>query len=273
MFCRQSHPGVLRRRVIKERTESLIVNLEQVFVEGRKLRETADTLRGIASDLDNFHHRTTLCNYFGSIAGFTGGLVGLGGLLLAPVTAGASLGAVAVGFGCSAAGGAVSAGASVADAINSKIDKDKVEGLLKGCQTTLEKIKKHVQVANQLAEEIKRLSVAVDIGVAGCVGDLGFGVGQAGLHFTKLVKTLEVLDSGRLFVKIAGLTTVVFSAVFIVLDLLSLINSSKELDKGAPSELASAIRKAESELRAVITELQLSVIEQNVHGLRASLAD
>ncbi|KAJ1183535.1 hypothetical protein NDU88_000353 [Pleurodeles waltl] len=269
----QNNIDAQKKRVVTERTQRLIANLEDVLLEGAKLRVTADTLRGIASDLDTFHRNATEWNSFGSSLGVVGGLVGLGGLLLAPVTAGVSLEVAAVGLAASAAGGTVSAGTSLADAINSKIDKDKVEGLLKGCQESVEKIKKHVQVANQMAEEIKRLSVAVDIGVAGCVGDLGFGVGQAGLHFTKLMKTLKVLDSGRLLVKIAGLTTVVFSAVFIVLDLLSLINSSKELDKGAPSELASAIRKAESELRAVVNELQLAAIEQSVHGLRASLAE
>ncbi|XP_069083380.1 apolipoprotein L3-like [Pleurodeles waltl] len=274
MFRGQNDMVALKRRkVIKEHTESLIANLEQVFVEGKKLRETADMLRRIADDLDDFHRKSTEWNFFGSIAGVTGGLLGLGGLLLAPVTAGVSLVAVGAGFGASAVGGTVAAGAILADAINSKIDQDKVEGHLKGCQESLEKIKQDVQVVNHLAEEIRDLAVAVDMDVAGCVGNLGVGCGQAGLHFTKLVKTLQVLDSGRLLVKVAGLTTVVFSAAFVVFDLLILIKSSKELRRGAPSELASAIRKAESELRAGVTELQLAVIEQNVHGLRASLAE
>ncbi|KAJ1183545.1 hypothetical protein NDU88_000363 [Pleurodeles waltl] len=271
-ICHYSQTTI-NARVVTERTQRLIANLEDVVLEGAKLRVTADTLRGIASDLDNFHRNATGWNFLGSYLGVSGGLLGLGGLLLAPVTAGVSLEVAAVGLAASAAGGTLSVGTSLADAINSKIDKDKVEGLLKGCRESLEKIKQRVQVASQLAEEIRHLAFEVDIDVDGYIGSLGVGVGQTGLHFTKLVKTLEVLDSGRLLVKIAGLTTVVFSAVFIVLDLLSLINSREELRRGAPSELATAIRKAESELRAVITELQLAVIEQSLHGLRASLTD
>ncbi|XP_078539618.1 apolipoprotein L3-like [Lissotriton helveticus] len=257
-----------RRAELRGHTESLFTNLKQVLQEEEKLRETAETLQRIAADLDIFHRNATKVNFLGSLWGVSGGALALGGLVLAPFTGGASLVVAGAGLGVSTLGGVTSAGASVVNAINSKMDKDKVEALMKECQTRLEKIKQNIEVASHLAEEIRELEVSANPDF----GNMFIGVGQAGLHLSKLVKTLQVLESGRLLARVAGSATVVFSAFFVVFDLLSLIHSGKELSRGAPSELAGAIRKAEGGLRATITELQVPEIERMVRELRASLS-
>lgn len=254
----------LLRPEIRERTESLIKNLEHVLREQAKLGDAADTLRRIADDLDIFHRNATNVNFVGSFAGVSGGLLALGGLLFAPA-GGASLVVAVAGFAFSAAGGVTSAGASVVDAINSKIDKDKVEGLLKGCEAGLEKINERMKTASRLAEEIRDLAAAVNPDF----GNMCVGVSQTGLHLSKLVKTIQVLNSGHLLAKIVGRTAVVLTAVFGVFDLVSMIRSAKELGRGAPSELARAIRRAEGELRAAVRELQVTDIERTVRELKS----
>jgi len=117
----------------------------QLFVRlfnrrGGTLQQRVLELLSLADDADNFHKRTLKASMGGGVASVAGSITTITGLILAPVTLGASLIVTAVGIAVATAGGVVSASANITDTVHSKTDRKKVEKMIQDYQADMKDI-------------------------------------------------------------------------------------------------------------------------------------
>ncbi|XP_072539019.1 apolipoprotein L6-like [Salminus brasiliensis] len=111
------------------------------------LSERKETLCGliaglmeVSDNLNKVHKGVKIAGITGGAAGAAGVAAAVGGILLAPLTLGASLAVTAVGVGVAAAGGVTGASAAITNKVNTSIDRRKVEKILQDYTAEIEDI-------------------------------------------------------------------------------------------------------------------------------------
>lgn len=108
---------------------------------GASLQHHILELLALADTADNFHKKTVSAAVGGGIASVAGGIATITGLILAPFTFGTSTIVTAVGISVATAGSITSATANITDAVQSKMDRKKVEKMIQGYQTEISDIR------------------------------------------------------------------------------------------------------------------------------------
>ncbi|XP_073332142.1 apolipoprotein L6-like [Pagrus major] len=118
-------------KIIKAKAEHLY-NATQVYihllsVHGDDLKEQSAEMLSIADNLDKVSKGTKIAGITGGATSVAGSVAAVAGVILSPITLGASLALTVVGVGVAAAGGVTGASAAIANKVNVTQDKKKIE--------------------------------------------------------------------------------------------------------------------------------------------------
>lgn len=108
---------------------------------GASLQHCILELLALADTADSFHKKTVSAAVGGGVASVAGGIATITGLILAPFTFGTSTIVTAVGISVATAGSITSATANITDAVQSKMDRKKVEKMIQGYQNEINDIR------------------------------------------------------------------------------------------------------------------------------------
>uniref|UniRef100_A0A8C2AIC3 Si:rp71-1g18.13 n=1 Tax=Cyprinus carpio TaxID=7962 RepID=A0A8C2AIC3_CYPCA len=225
-------------------------------------------LLALADTADNFHKKTVSAAVGGGVASVAGGIATITGLILAPFTFGTSTIVTAVGISVATAGSITSATANITDAVQSKMDRKKVEKMIQGYQNEISDIRDCLEFMqegmNTLQEwDFKGYSESVvNTSLSRNIKHVMKEGGRAGkalmINTDRLINTVKVLGVAGGAAKAAravSITTGVMSTLFLALDVFFLAKNSNELHKGAKTKFASKIREVCEELQHGLLEL------------------
>ncbi|XP_069485040.1 apolipoprotein L3-like [Ambystoma mexicanum] len=218
-------------------------------------------LRRIADGVDRFHHGATIASITGGVVSAAGGITTVVGLILAPFTFGASLIVTGVGLGVAAAGGVTSASATISDTVNERVERGKVENLIRQYETNMNEV--HVCLKS-LHCQLERLSSHPDfsrIGTKEFEAVALTALPRAGRGIANVVEIVRLAQLGKAAgglargIRIAGLATGILTGLFLIMDAIFIAKDAKDLHEGAKTEAAAKIREAADELEKGLHEL------------------
>ncbi|XP_043114332.1 uncharacterized protein si:rp71-1g18.13 isoform X12 [Puntigrus tetrazona] len=225
-------------------------------------------LLALADTADSFHKKTVSAAVGGGVASVAGGIATITGLILAPFTFGTSTIVTAVGISVATAGSITSATANITDAVQSKMDRKKVEKMIQGYQNEISDIKDCLEFMqegmNTLQEwNFKEYSESVvNTSLSRNLKHVMKEGGRAGkalmINTDRLISTVKVLGvagGAAKAAKAVSITTGVMSTLFLALDVFFLAKDSNELRKGAKTKFASKLREVCKELQHGLLEL------------------
>ncbi|XP_017337988.1 apolipoprotein L1 isoform X1 [Ictalurus punctatus] len=208
---------------------------------GANLQGHIIELQEVADGIDKVHKGVKIAGITGGAAGALGVAAAVGGVILAPVTMGASLAVTVVGVGVAAAGGVTGASAAITNKVHTNMDRKKVETILKEHSIQIEEIERCVKFIGTHIVSLKKYDLSTLKGVdwnslkmARMAHNFGDSVGAIG----------EVSKSSGM---IEGLT--------LGLDMYFSKEDSKELKKGSETKFAKQIRKVAKQMQASLDEL------------------
>lgn len=235
---------------------------------GASLQRRIVELLALADTADSFHKKTVSAAVGGGVACVAGGIATITGLILAPFTFGTSTIVTAVGISVATAGSITSATANITDAVQSKMDRKKVEMMIQGYQNEINDIRDCLEFMqegmNTLQEwDFKEYSESVvNTRLSRNIKHVMKEGGRAGkalmINTDRLISTVKVLGVAGGAAKAAkaiSITTGVMSTLFLALDVFFLAKDSNELRKGAKTKFASKIREVCKELQDGLLEL------------------
>ncbi|XDV27743.1 hypothetical protein PO909_031229 [Leuciscus waleckii] len=235
---------------------------------GASLQRRIVELLALADTADSFHKKTVSAAVGGGVACVAGGIATITGLILAPFTFGTSTIVTAVGISVATAGSITSATANITDAVQSKMDRKKVEKMIQGYQDEINDIRDCLEFMqegmNTLQEwDFKEYSESVvNTRLSRNIKHVMKEGGRAGkalmINTERLISTVKVLGvagGAAKAVRAISITTGVMSTLFLALDVFFLAKDSNELRKGAKTKFASKIREVCKELQHGLLEL------------------
>ncbi|KAL1280687.1 hypothetical protein QQF64_015287 [Cirrhinus molitorella] len=235
---------------------------------GASLQRHILELLALADTADSFHKKTVSAAVGGGVASVAGGIATITGLILAPFTFGTSTIVTAVGISVATAGSITSATANITDAVQSKMDRKKVEKMIQGYQDEISDIRDCLEFMqegmNTLQEwDFKGYSESVvNTSLSRNIKHVMKEGGRAGkalmINTERLISTVKVLGVAGGAAKAAkaiSITTGVMSTLFLALDVFFLAKESNELRKGAKTKFASKLREVCKELQHGLLEL------------------
>lgn len=108
---------------------------------GANLQHCILELLAVADASDQFHKKTVSAAIGGGVASVVGSVATITGLILAPITFGASIIVTAVGISVATAGSITSATANITDTVHANMDRKKVEKMIQGYQEDIKDIR------------------------------------------------------------------------------------------------------------------------------------
>ncbi|XP_051774158.1 uncharacterized protein apold1a isoform X2 [Ctenopharyngodon idella] len=235
---------------------------------GASLQRRIVELLALADTADSFHKKAVSAAVGGGVASVAGSIATITGLILAPFTFGTSVIVTAVGISVATAGSITSATANITDAVQSKMDRKKVEKMIQGYQNEINDIRDCLEFMqegmNTLQEwDFKEYSESVvNTSLSRNIKHVMKEGGRAGkalmINTDRLISTVKVLGVAGGAAKAAkaiSITTGVMSTLFLALDVFFLAKDSNELRKGAKTKFASKIREVCKELQHGLLEL------------------
>jgi len=123
--------------------------------------ETITTLRNILEKLQQMNRDVRISRIAGASTSIFGGVVAVVGFGLIPVTFGASLALTIVGTAIGVAGGATSAGATIADMVKTRNGTKEAERVIKADQEQTEEINDILRLMARMIERIESEHSAV----------------------------------------------------------------------------------------------------------------
>ncbi|XP_056598601.1 apolipoprotein L3-like, partial [Triplophysa dalaica] len=234
-------------------------------------------LLALADPADSFHKKTVSAAVGGGVACVAGGIATITGLILAPFTFGTSTIVTAVGISVATAGSITSATANITDAVQSKMDRKKVEKMIQDYQNEIDDITDCLEFMQNLTlclwEGINTLqewnlkeyfeSLAnsrLQRNIKHVVKEGGRTGKALMINTEKLISTVKVLavaGGAAQAAKAISVTTGVVSALFLALDVFFLAKDSNELRKGAKTKFASKIREVCCELQKTMDGIEV----------------
>ncbi|KAL6455590.1 hypothetical protein MHYP_G00354410 [Metynnis hypsauchen] len=122
---------------------------------GNALYNLITELIDVAKNLDKVYKGAKIAGITGGTAGAAGVAAAVGGVLLAPLTMGASLAVAAVGVGVAAAGGITGASAAITNKVHNNMDRKRVEKIFIDYTTQMEDIESCVQFISTGMEHLR----------------------------------------------------------------------------------------------------------------------
>ncbi|XP_048037637.1 apolipoprotein L3-like isoform X3 [Megalobrama amblycephala] len=202
-------------------------------------------LNDITNDLEIMHKGTTVGSLVGSTIGAAGGVTALVGLGLSFITFGASLAVSAVGAVVGVVGGVTGAASNISNMILQKKLRGNIEKIINDFQSTIDPMIEHLSTISNTIDELQQegqkysvLNKAIMTSVRSV---------KTVSSITKLLTILQTANIGKTAakaaktLKVVGRVSGVISALFLALDVYSIVCDSIEI---------SEINKKENERKA-----------------------
>ncbi|XP_066214352.1 apolipoprotein L3-like [Saccopteryx leptura] len=228
----------------------------------QKLEENIGKLHALADKVDKVHKDCTISKVVANSTGAVSGILTILGVSLAPVTAGASLVLVATGIGLGTAAAVTSVSTSIVDYSNNKSAKAKASQLVSSDidnrEVVMEVLRHSTPQIVSLAKKCFQslLDIVSNVRAFKLVNSSSVLAAEAKLFATPGIvsaqrsKQLQKTFGGTALAmtkgaKISGLTT---AAVFLLIDVISLVKESIHLHEGSKAQVAAELRQQAQEL-------------------------
>ena len=214
---------------------------------------TIQEIKDTAKKLQEHHRNVNISRISGSTASIAGSVMAIVGFGLAPVTLGASIGLSAVGIGIAVAGGATTAGASIADIFIQKSNLKEVQNRLdrdfeqvKAIQGIAEKIEK---IITKIHKKCPNVSTTTFIAVIAEVFTQGlFRTGRVGIKIVELI-ALGSLEIGAAAFRVGGAAAkgiagaaLALNIVLIPIDIIEIVRSGISLGEGSQTKAIEKLK-------------------------------
>ncbi|XP_013204239.1 apolipoprotein L3-like [Microtus ochrogaster] len=234
-----------------------------------ELKKHIGKLHALADKIDKVHRDCTITHVVASSTGAVSGVLTILGLALAPMTAGVSLGLSATGLGLGAAAAVTSVSTTIVEKVSTKSAEAEVSQVLTTSKNTVKGIEEVVEKSTHRipfssVSSIKNLEViknsidAVQLAKSKC----SLAINTKHLMTTGKVSSQSIPQVEKIFgstalamtkgARIIGAAT---AGLFLVLDVVNLIEESKHLQKGAKAESAAKLQQKAQELEQKLQEL------------------
>ncbi|XP_014636055.1 PREDICTED: apolipoprotein L3-like, partial [Ceratotherium simum simum] len=223
----------------------------------------------LADKVDKVHRDCTISNVVAASTGTVSGILTILGLALAPVTAGVSLALSATGIGLGAAAAVTSVSTSIVERSSNlsakaeasrlaliDIDKGEVveETLCHSAPHIFALSKNFIQVVANVKKNVHAIKLATAKPHLAAHAKRLMTVGRISVHRGEQVQkafggTALAMTKGA---RVMGAAT---AGVFLLMDVISLVEESLHLHEGAKAESAEGLRQQAQELERVLEEL------------------
>nr|XP_048310641.1 apolipoprotein L3-like isoform X3 [Myodes glareolus] len=234
-----------------------------------ELEERITKLHALADKIDKVHRDCTITQVVASSTSAVSGVLTILGLTLAPVTAGVSLGLSATGLGLGAAAAVTSVSTTIVEKVSTKSKEDKARQVLTTSKNTVKGIKEVVEkntlrISSPFVNSTQNLEVIKNSINAGQLAKSKHSLATNTKHLmtTGRVSSQSITQVEKAFgstalaitkgARIVGAAT---AGLFLVLDVVNLVNDSKHLQEGAKAESAAKLRQQAQDLEQKLQEL------------------
>ncbi|XP_036378486.1 apolipoprotein L3-like [Megalops cyprinoides] len=193
-------------------------------------------LDSIADNLDKVYRGAKIAGITGGATGAVGGVAAVAGVILAPVTMGASLLVTAAGVGAVAAGGLTGASAVITNKVCSSMDRKKVENIVKDYMDKIREIDKCLKFISVGREQLKRHDLSRLQGV--------------NPEAKKVAKVAEMAFSSSDVMQAASMSGGILHGFALGMEFFFVEGDANKLKKGTETKFAKKIRKLTQELKA-----------------------
>uniref|UniRef100_A0A3Q3L5W5 Uncharacterized protein n=1 Tax=Mastacembelus armatus TaxID=205130 RepID=A0A3Q3L5W5_9TELE len=257
-------PFIIRR--LSEKSKTTVKDLQ---IKLTKLRELAD-------NLERVHQGATICSLTGGVMGAVGGVTSIVGLVLAPLTMGASLIVAGVGVGVSAAGGITAGASNITNMVNQSSDRKAVRSIIKEFEekittvaTWLQEISNSLQIIRNRYDSVNTPDTA-NSNVSD-LAQLGLRAGKTIGATVELIRLVQAMNIGKIAarassissaVRVAKAATGVLTAFLLAVDVFFIAKDVKEIGhiqnamKDSASEPVSEIMRFVRSIRQAADSLQ-----------------
>ncbi|XP_053087737.1 apolipoprotein L3-like [Pangasianodon hypophthalmus] len=225
-------------KTAKNLRKALYVYEYLLFERGENLQGHITELEDVANSIDKVHRGVKIAGITGGAAGAVGVAAAVGGVILAPLTMGASLAVAAVGVGVAAAGGVTGATAAITNKVHTNMDRKKVETILKEYSTQIEEIQKCLKFISTHIVCLKKYDLSKLRGVN-----------------QKVVKMVHKLGDNVGAVGAVSKSSGLVQGFALGLDMYFSKEDSEHLKKGSEAKFAKQIREVVKQMQASLDEL------------------
>uniref|UniRef100_H3AGA2 Uncharacterized protein n=1 Tax=Latimeria chalumnae TaxID=7897 RepID=H3AGA2_LATCH len=221
-------------------------------------KETIQKLRELAEEIQSHRENVNIAQVSGASVGIVGGGLAIAGLILAPFTVGVSLGLTAAGVATGAAGGLTSWGANLVEGGILKDRQQQIQEVLKR-EWKMQEVTE--QILNKMIEMLKmclkfkdiiqqvnnlkgKESVFATINNISSVANLSRVLARRG--------TRTVVQGARIF-------GIALSAVFILVDVITIAETAIDLSNGSPSQVVENLKVIADELETEMEKMEYCV--------------
>uniref|UniRef100_A0A8C6FQN0 Apolipoprotein L3 n=1 Tax=Moschus moschiferus TaxID=68415 RepID=A0A8C6FQN0_MOSMO len=217
----------------------------------QELEENIKKLRELADSVDKVHRDCTISNVVASSTGVVSGALGILGLVLAPFTAGLSLGLSATGIGLGAAAAVTGLSTMVVESVNMSSAETQASRL---DTAKIKSYRRHLYKVKDFGRHIRAIKVARGNPQLVATAQCYITNGQVSVQSAQQVRR-HFGGTALAATRTARLGSGVVSGLFMALDVYSLVKDAQHLQEGAKTASAENMRQKAQELEMKLEEL------------------
>lgn len=233
------------RRSFMHTAESF-TNTLQVFVShlpscASALERQIAELQEVADGVDKTHKGVRIAGITGGATGAVGGAAAVAGILLSPVTLGASLAITVVGVGVAAAGGVTGASAAITNKVKKNQVRKKVETILKECQSEMEEVEGYLESISTEMGKLREYDLLT--------------LERVNVKSAKIVRLVAIAGGTSTALSVMSRSSGVVHGFAVGMDLYFTGQDSEKLKKESKTRFAQQIREVAEQIQTGLTEL------------------
>ncbi|XP_073707807.1 apolipoprotein L6-like [Garra rufa] len=205
------------------------------------LERQAAELQEVADAVDKTHKGVRIAGITGGATGAVGGVAAVAGILLSPVTMGASLAITAVGVGVAAAGGVTGASAAITNKVKKNQVRKKVETILQEYQREMEDIECYLNNINKEMEKLRQYDLLT--------------LERVNVRSAKIVRLLRKAGGTSTALSVMNRSSGVVRGFALGMDFYFTDQDSQKLKKESKTRFAQQIQEVAGQIKAGLEEL------------------
>ncbi len=203
-----------------------------------ELQTKLHKLRGVADSLESVHHGATIGSLTGGVIGAVGGIASIVGLILSPLTMGASLAVTGIGVGVGTLGGVTAGASNIVNMVNQSSDRKAVRSIIKEFEEKMNAVVTWLQEISNSLQTLKSLCDSADTGDSQLNEDfvrLGLSAGKGLGGIAELVRLVQVMKVSKVaaqtsrIVRVAEVATGILSGLFVAVDIFFIAMDAREI--------------------------------------------
>ncbi|XP_058635489.1 apolipoprotein L3-like isoform X3 [Onychostoma macrolepis] len=227
-------------------TSASFTNALQFFVShlpscASALERQHAELQEVAGVVDKTHKGVKIAGITGGATGAVGGAAAVAGILLSPVTLGASLAMTVVGVGVAAAGGVTGASAAITNKVKKNQVRNKVETILKDYQSEMKDIEGYLNNINTEMGKLREYDLLT--------------LERVNVKSAKIARLVKIVDGTSTALCVMSRSSGVIEGFARGMDLFFTQEDSQKLKKESKTSFAQQIREVAGQIEAGCAEL------------------